>query len=161
MLTKTLIAGFGLAFRSRMSSSMIFNKTQFNYNRFSGLIVSPIINKQLGVWNPKSFTPKANYTDNNNITNNPGPIDSPLMQSMQLKSLSRMLMETVVMSGMCIFFYALFIIDVVSSEFEGKSSVIRQRMVYKAIWEELQSTVHAVDHMTTRTPSEAASNHNK
>lgn len=52
-------------------------------------------------------------------------------------------------------------IDVVSSEFEGKSAVNRQRMVYKAIWEELQSTVHAVDHMTTRTPSEAASNHNK
>lgn len=85
MLTKTLISGFGLAFRSRMSSSMILNKTQFNYNLFSGLIVSPIINKQLGIWNPKSFITKANYTDNNNITNNPGAIDSPLMQSMQLK----------------------------------------------------------------------------
>ncbi|KAB1205270.1 hypothetical protein CJ030_MR7G012094 [Morella rubra] len=48
-------------------------------------------------------------------------------------------------------------IDVVSSSFEGQSAVNRQRMVYKAIWEELQSTVHAVDQMTTRTPSEAES----
>lgn len=47
-------------------------------------------------------------------------------------------------------------IDVVSSAFEGKTAVNRQRMVYKAIWEELQSTVHAVDQMTTRTPAEAA-----
>lgn len=31
-------------------------------------------------------------------------------------------------------------------------------MVYKAIWEELQSTVHAVDQMTTKTPDEAAAN---
>lgn len=47
-------------------------------------------------------------------------------------------------------------IDVVSSAFEGKGSVARQRLVYKAIWEELQETVHAVDAMTTRTPAEAA-----
>ncbi|KAM7504979.1 hypothetical protein LguiB_003883 [Lonicera macranthoides] len=47
-------------------------------------------------------------------------------------------------------------IDVISSAFEGQSAVNRQRMVYKAIWEELQNTVHAVDQMTTRTPSEAA-----
>lgn len=46
-------------------------------------------------------------------------------------------------------------IDVVSSAFEGQSAVNRQRMVYKAIWEELQSTVHAVDQMTTKTPKEA------
>ncbi|PKU85639.1 uncharacterized protein LOC110096925 [Dendrobium catenatum] len=49
-------------------------------------------------------------------------------------------------------------IDVVSEAFQGQSAVNRQRMVYKAIWEELQSTVHAVDQMTTRTPSEAAGN---
>ncbi|KAK9120313.1 hypothetical protein Syun_017930 [Stephania yunnanensis] len=49
-------------------------------------------------------------------------------------------------------------IDVVSSAFEGASAVNRQRMVYKAIWEELQTTVHAVDQMTTRTPAEAAVN---
>jgi len=46
-------------------------------------------------------------------------------------------------------------IDVISSAFEGQSAVNRQRMVYKAIWEELQTTVHAVDQMTTRTPNEA------
>jgi stress-induced morphogen len=48
-------------------------------------------------------------------------------------------------------------IDVVSSQFEGKSSVKRQQAVYKAIWLELQETVHAVDAMTTKTPAEAAS----
>ncbi|GFY83974.1 BolA-like family protein [Actinidia rufa] len=48
-------------------------------------------------------------------------------------------------------------IDVISSAFEGQSVVSRQRMVYKAIWEELQNTVHAVDQMTTRTPAEIAS----
>lgn len=47
-------------------------------------------------------------------------------------------------------------IDVVSPLFEGQSSVKRQRMVYKAIWVELQDTVHAVDAMTTKTPEEAA-----
>lgn len=45
-------------------------------------------------------------------------------------------------------------INVVSSAFEGQSAVNRQRMVYKAIWEELQNVVHAVDQMTTKTPSE-------
>ncbi|KAK3279867.1 hypothetical protein CYMTET_12267 [Cymbomonas tetramitiformis] len=45
-------------------------------------------------------------------------------------------------------------IDVVSTMFEGKNRVQRQRMVYKAIWEELQETVHAVDAMTTKTPEE-------
>lgn len=47
-------------------------------------------------------------------------------------------------------------IDVIASAFEGQSAVNRQRMVYKAIWEELQSTVHAVDQMSTRTSAEAA-----
>ncbi|MCO5611040.1 hypothetical protein L7F22_065290 [Adiantum nelumboides] len=46
-------------------------------------------------------------------------------------------------------------IQVVSADFEGKTSVNRQRMVYKAIWEELQTTVHAVDNMLTWTPEEA------
>lgn len=45
-------------------------------------------------------------------------------------------------------------IDVVSNAFEGKSSVARQRMVYKAIWQELQDVVHAVDAMTCKTPGE-------
>eukprot|EP00891_Asterochloris_glomerata_P002625 jgi/Astpho2/2625/gw1.00049.85.1_t len=46
-------------------------------------------------------------------------------------------------------------IDVVSEVFEGESSLKRQRMVYKAIWQELQGAVHAVDAMTTLTPTEA------
>ena len=47
-------------------------------------------------------------------------------------------------------------IDVVARAFEGKKSMERQRMVYKAIWQELAETVHAVDAMTTKTPAEAA-----
>ncbi|PNH05148.1 hypothetical protein TSOC_008555 [Tetrabaena socialis] len=47
-------------------------------------------------------------------------------------------------------------IDVVSKLFAEKSSMQRQRMVYKAIWLELQEAVHAVDSMTTKTPEEAA-----
>ncbi|XWS58670.1 hypothetical protein CRYUN_Cryun08bG0054700 [Craigia yunnanensis] len=88
--------------------------------------------------------------------NDPGSIDSPLMQSMEKKIKEDLNAESVVVkdaSGdgrhVCI--------DVVSSAFEGQSVVNRQRMVYKAIWEELQNTVHAVDQMTTRTPGEAAS----
>jgi len=46
-------------------------------------------------------------------------------------------------------------IDVVSPVFDGMSSVKRQQKVYKAIWMELQDTVHAVDAMTTKTPEEA------
>eukprot|EP01025_Chloroclados_australasicus_P006796 TRINITY_DN12168_c0_g2_i12.p1 TRINITY_DN12168_c0_g2~~TRINITY_DN12168_c0_g2_i12.p1 ORF type:complete len:190 (-),score=8.86 TRINITY_DN12168_c0_g2_i12:166-660(-) len=47
-------------------------------------------------------------------------------------------------------------INVISTLFEGKSAVQRQRMVYKAIWWELQNVVHAVDSMKTLTPEEAA-----
>lgn len=46
-------------------------------------------------------------------------------------------------------------IDVVSDVFEGKSTLQRQRLVYKAIWLELQDVVHAVDSMTTKTSKEA------
>jgi acid stress-induced BolA-like protein IbaG/YrbA len=46
-------------------------------------------------------------------------------------------------------------IVVIAKAFEGQSAVKRQRMVYKAIWEELQSVVHAVDNMSTLTPDEA------
>ncbi|PWA37265.1 BolA protein [Artemisia annua] len=85
-----------------------------------------------------------------------GPIDSPLMQSMQSKIKEELNAELVTVNdaygdGRHVS------IDVVSSAFEGKSAVNRQRMVYKAIWEELQSVVHAVDQMTTKTPEEAAS----
>ncbi|KAI7739757.1 hypothetical protein M8C21_026539 [Ambrosia artemisiifolia] len=85
-----------------------------------------------------------------------GPIDSPLMLSMETKIKEQLNAELVTVKdaygdGRHVS------IDVVSSDFEGKSAVNRQRMVYKAIWEELQSVVHAVDQMTTRTPEEAAS----
>lgn len=46
-------------------------------------------------------------------------------------------------------------IEVVSSQFEGKRPVQRQQLVYKAIWQELQGPVHAVDSMVCKTPSEA------
>lgn len=45
-------------------------------------------------------------------------------------------------------------IQVVSEQFEGKRPVQRQQLVYKAIWEELQGPVHAVDSMVCKTPSE-------
>ena len=47
-------------------------------------------------------------------------------------------------------------IKVVSRAFEGKSSVNRQRMVYKCIWMELRDQVHAVNEMVTLTPEEAS-----
>ncbi|CAI9302200.1 unnamed protein product [Lactuca saligna] len=89
-------------------------------------------------------------------SNASGPIDSPLMQSMQNKIKEELNAELVTVNdaygdGRHVS------IDVVSSAFEGKSAVNRQRMVYKAIWEELQNVVHAVDQMTTKTPEEAAS----
>lgn len=46
-------------------------------------------------------------------------------------------------------------IEVVSEKFEGKRAVQRQQLVYKAIWEELQGPVHAVDAMVCKTPDEA------
>lgn len=48
-------------------------------------------------------------------------------------------------------------IDVVSDAFEGLSMVKRQQLVYKAIWDELQGPVHAVDRLTTSTPRESGS----
>jgi len=45
-------------------------------------------------------------------------------------------------------------IIVVSDMFEGKRIMSRQQMVYKAIWEEMQGAVHAVDSMVCKTPSE-------
>ncbi|XXG75448.1 hypothetical protein AAC387_Pa08g0013 [Persea americana] len=88
---------------------------------------------------------------------NSGSIDSPMMQSMEKKIKEQLNADQVTVKdaygdGRHVS------INVVSSAFEGQSAVNRQRMVYKAIWEELQSTVHAVDQMTTRTPSEAAKN---
>mmetsp|Transcript_15485 Transcript_15485/g.42798 ORF Transcript_15485/g.42798 Transcript_15485/m.42798 type:complete len:139 (-) Transcript_15485:1145-1561(-) len=45
-------------------------------------------------------------------------------------------------------------IEVVSSKFKGKRSVQRQQLVYKAIWEEMQGAVHAVDSMVCKAPDE-------
>ncbi|KQK18382.1 protein BOLA4, chloroplastic/mitochondrial [Brachypodium distachyon] len=87
----------------------------------------------------------------------PGANESPVAQSLETKIKEQLEADTVTVidtSGdgrhVCI--------DVVSKAFEGKSAVSRQRMVYKVIWEELQSTVHAVDQMTTKTPGEAVAN---
>ncbi|RZC74076.1 hypothetical protein C5167_049558 [Papaver somniferum] len=87
-----------------------------------------------------NFMGTKRFSNRATEVNSSGSIDSPLIQSME----NKMLMEMVV------------IIDVISTAFEGQSAVNRQRMVYKAIWEELQNTVHAVDQMTTKTPTEAA-----
>jgi stress-induced morphogen len=46
-------------------------------------------------------------------------------------------------------------VDVVSEEFTGKTTLQRQRLVYKAIWEELNGPVHAVDSIVAKTPKEA------
>ncbi|KAJ4908109.1 hypothetical protein Rs2_11767 [Raphanus sativus] len=85
--------------------------------------------------------------------NDAGSVDQTLMQSMELKIKEQLNAESVSVKDMsgdgrhvCI--------NVVSAAFEGQSAVNRQRMVYKAIWEELQNVVHAVDQMTTKTPSE-------
>ena len=45
-------------------------------------------------------------------------------------------------------------IEVISSLFDGKRPVQRQQLVYKALWDELQGPVHAVDSMTCKTPEE-------
>ncbi|GAB2210414.1 hypothetical protein Droror1_Dr00015680 [Drosera rotundifolia] len=87
--------------------------------------------------------------------NSEGSIDSSLMSSMQKKIKEQLDAELVNVEdaygdGRHVSIY------VVSSAFEGQSAVNRQRMVYKAIWEELQETVHAVDRMITVTPSEAS-----
>ncbi|XP_027109809.1 protein BOLA4, chloroplastic/mitochondrial [Coffea eugenioides] len=87
--------------------------------------------------------------------NDSGSVDSTLIQSMGRKIKEQLNAESVIVKdsygdGRHVS------IDVISTAFEGQSAVGRQRMVYKAIWEELQNTVHAVDQMTTRTPAEAA-----
>jgi BolA protein len=46
-----------------------------------------------------------------------------------------------------------FIVTVVSSLFEGRTRVERQRMVYKLVDAELRSGLHALQ-LTTRTPGE-------
>mmetsp|Transcript_2170 Transcript_2170/g.2942 ORF Transcript_2170/g.2942 Transcript_2170/m.2942 type:complete len:139 (+) Transcript_2170:121-537(+) len=45
-------------------------------------------------------------------------------------------------------------IEVISDLFTGKRAVQRQQLVYKALWDELQGPVHAVDSMICKTPDE-------
>lgn len=48
-----------------------------------------------------------------------------------------------------------FTIEVVSAQFEGKNTLQRQRMVYKAIWDLMagdNAPLHAVDSMVCKTP---------
>mmetsp|Transcript_3314 Transcript_3314/g.7257 ORF Transcript_3314/g.7257 Transcript_3314/m.7257 type:complete len:148 (-) Transcript_3314:261-704(-) len=83
-----------------------------------------------------------------------GQMSSALMQSMSDKIKEALETDRVVVKDM----YGdgrHVSIDVVSDAFEGKNAVQRQRMVYKAIWLELQEAVHAVDSMTTLTAAEA------
>ncbi|CAH8381003.1 unnamed protein product [Eruca vesicaria subsp. sativa] len=98
-------------------------------------------------------THSRDFSAKSSQINDAGSIDQTLMQSMELKIKEQLNAESVSVKDMsgdgrhvCI--------NVVSSAFEGQSAVNRQRMVYKAIWEELQNVVHAVDQMTTKTPSE-------
>ncbi|XP_027937222.1 protein BOLA4, chloroplastic/mitochondrial [Vigna unguiculata] len=100
-------------------------------------------------------SPLRNFTSRATHVNDAGSVDLPLIQSMQNKIKEQLNAESVTVKdaygdGRHVS------IDVVSTAFEGQSAVNRQRMVYKAIWEELQSVVHAVDQMTTSTPAEAA-----
>jgi acid stress-induced BolA-like protein IbaG/YrbA len=44
----------------------------------------------------------------------------------------------------------------IAEEFTGKNTVQRQRLIYKAIWDELSGgPVHAVDSIVAKTPKEA------
>ncbi|RVW69944.1 Protein BOLA4, chloroplastic/mitochondrial [Vitis vinifera] len=133
----------------------------------------------LQIRDPKFMMVVQRFTTRATHVNDPGSIDSPLMQSMENKIKEHLNAESVsvkdaygdgrhvshrleVASRLDFLKLKLrlvggdILIDVISSAFEGQSAVNRQRMVYKAIWEELQSTVHAVDQMSTRTPTEAA-----
>lgn len=83
-----------------------------------------------------------------------GQITSELVQRMQTKIQGALQAQRVEVADMAGDGRHVEIV-VVAKEFEGKSAVNRQRMVYKAIWEELQETVHAVDAMVTQTPEEA------
>lgn len=47
-------------------------------------------------------------------------------------------------------------VEVVSEMFAGKRVMERQRMVYRALWEEMEGPVHAVDSILAKTPSEVA-----
>lgn len=48
-------------------------------------------------------------------------------------------------------------IEAISDEFEGKAEIDRQRAVLKALQDELEEVVFAVDHVDARTPNEVSS----
>ena len=72
-----------------------------------------------------------------------GQIQSELMESMRAKIQTALDAQSVSVSDVQGDGRHVEIV-VVSNQFEGQNSVNRQRMVYKAIWEELQDVVHAV-----------------
>ena len=48
------------------------------------------------------------------------------------------------------------VVEIVSAAFEGKNAVMRQRLVYKALWDEMSTggSLHAVDRINAMTPTE-------
>ncbi|XP_028782990.1 protein BOLA4, chloroplastic/mitochondrial [Neltuma alba] len=133
------------------------------FRPYNSVLLSPSRRILLRKSNPQILSQNASFSSRfvRNLcvratnVNDAGSIDSPLMQSMEKKIKDHLNAESVSVKdaygdGRHVS------IEVVSAAFEGQSAVNRQRMVYKAIWEELQSTVHAVDQMTTKTPAEAS-----
>ncbi|KAL8050601.1 hypothetical protein ABFX02_06G091000 [Erythranthe guttata] len=127
---------------SMMTATVTFNRSLFRAKFPLSCFASPV---------RRSFCIRATTQSDNSAS-----MESPLMESMEKKIKEHLSAESVVVKdaygdGRHVS------IEVISSAFEGQSAVNRQRMVYKAIWEELQDRVHAVDQMTTKTPSEVAS----
>ncbi|KAK7393762.1 hypothetical protein VNO78_22326 [Psophocarpus tetragonolobus] len=142
---KSLCGAF--LFRSSSSSSSNSRNTQVLSRRAPQLFITQTHSLR-------------NLTSRASQVNDPGSVDLPLIQSMHNKIKEQLNAQSVTVKdaygdGRHVS------IDVVSTAFEGQSAVNRQRMVYKVIWEELQSVVHAVDQMTTCTPAEAAARSDK
>ncbi|XP_010453957.1 PREDICTED: protein BOLA4, chloroplastic/mitochondrial [Camelina sativa] len=156
---------------TRASLRLLFQSPKRPLASFSAPLVVRSINSRCAVLPPSSsiyinrvsrvssgfglvdIIRSRNFITRSSQINDAGSIDLTLMQSMEQKIKEQLNAESVTVTDMsgdgrhvCI--------NVVSSAFEGQSAVNRQRMVYKAIWEELQNVVHAVDQMTTKTPSE-------
>jgi BolA-like protein 1 len=45
-------------------------------------------------------------------------------------------------------------VTIISEKFEGLSPVARHRLVLKALWQQLERDVHAVDYIVAKTPGE-------
>ncbi|KAF8085437.1 hypothetical protein N665_0667s0033 [Sinapis alba] len=140
------------SFLSTLSSSAARSSDSSVLSRGETAAPSSVFSKGVSGFGVVDIRSRGFSTRSSQI-NDAGSIDQTLMQSMELKIKEQLNAESVSVKDMsgdgrhvCI--------NVVSSAFEGQSAVNRQRMVYKAIWEELQNVVHAVDQMTTKTPSE-------